>query len=108
MLYEVITHAGKKLVQALLCVLKPRLEFAELAVDPAGLGHQYGGVLAARFRLADLLGVGIACALQFLRPRLNRLALGLQGEKSLAVERRAARREARGNLVELSSSYNFV
>ena len=76
--------------------LQPRRRALELAGDAVHLGHLGAGVGALPLLLADLLRQAVAPRLQLLGARLQALALGLEGDEALDVEkglRRLARLE---------------
>ena len=73
----------------------------ELGADGGDVGHRRAGVGALALELADLARQGVAPRLQLLGARLQRLALGLERDEALDVEkrlRRLARLEAGDDL----------
>ncbi len=73
----------------------------QFVADAADFGHHGGGVLALALEDADLLGQGVALALQFLGAGLDLLALGFQGIEGGDVEDELARGQAGGGAVDV-------
>ncbi len=76
---------------------KLRFQSLELLARSTDVGEQSGSIFAAAFCDTDLLGECVAARLQFLRARLDDLALGFKRFEPRDIERDAAFGEACGN-----------